>query len=87
MKTEIEVKMTRVPQTTNEKMADIDCGLRHHYLLKLPIANVSKSLVVAIICIQDTLSLRARAWPSGPQAECAREQRYLEYNTIIRVVC
>ena len=31
--------MTRKQRTKN-KMADSECGLRHHYLLNLPIANV-----------------------------------------------
>ena len=34
----IEVEMTRKQRTKN-KMADSDCGLRHHYLLNLPIAK------------------------------------------------
>ena len=34
----IEVQMTRKQRTKN-KMADSDCGLRHHYLLNLPIAK------------------------------------------------
>ena len=33
----IEVEMTRKQRT--KKMADSDCGLRHHYLLNLPIAK------------------------------------------------
>ena len=32
----IEVEMARKERTKN-KMADNDCGLRHHYILKLPI--------------------------------------------------
>ena len=59
----IEVEMTRKQRTKN-KMADSDCGLRHHYLLNLPIAkcvyfsfvcNLSKNLVVTIMYNQSGL--------------------------------
>ena len=51
----IEVEMTRKQRTKN-KMADSDCGLRHHYLLNLPIAK----------CLYTRYPIVARrAWPLG----------------------
>ena len=45
----IEVAMTRKQRTKN-KMADSDCGLRHHYLLNLPIAKCVYSII--FVCMR-----------------------------------
>ena len=44
----IEVEMTRKKRTKN-KMADSDCGLRHHYLLNLPIRS---KMCIVFACMQ-----------------------------------
>ena len=45
----IKVEMTRKQRTKN-KMADSDCGLRHNYLLNLPICDIKMCIV--LVCMR-----------------------------------